>query len=43
MRSSPTIHADLVCRNVGFRLVLERAVPETNGKLPEIVFAWYQM
>ena len=23
--------------------MLDRAVPETNGKLPEIVFAWYQM
>ncbi|WWD17344.1 hypothetical protein CI109_101785 [Kwoniella shandongensis] len=30
-------------RNVGFRRVLERAVPETNGKLPEIVFATYQL
>ena len=30
-------------QNVGFRGVLERAVPETNNKLPEIVFAWYQM
>ncbi|TYJ55702.1 hypothetical protein B9479_003608 [Cryptococcus floricola] len=30
-------------RNVGFRNVLERPVPETNGKLPEIVFATYQM
>jgi Amt family ammonium transporter len=30
-------------RNVGFRGVLERPVPETNGKLPEIVFATYQM
>ncbi|WVW83852.1 hypothetical protein I302_105874 [Kwoniella bestiolae CBS 10118] len=30
-------------RNVGFRQVLERPVPETNGKLPEIVFATYQL
>ncbi|WVR06998.1 hypothetical protein IAU60_004037 [Kwoniella sp. DSM 27419] len=30
-------------RNVGFRNVLERPVPETNGKLPEIVFATYQL
>ncbi|WVO16253.1 hypothetical protein L204_103926 [Cryptococcus depauperatus] len=30
-------------RNVGFRKVLERPVPESNGKLPEIVFAAYQM
>lgn len=30
-------------RNVGFRGVLERPVPESNGKLPEIVFATYQM
>ncbi|WVQ82370.1 hypothetical protein IAT38_004498 [Cryptococcus sp. DSM 104549] len=30
-------------RNVGFRRVLERPVPETNGKLPEIVFATYQL
>lgn len=29
--------------NVGFRGVLERPVPESNGKLPEIVFAMYQM
>ncbi|WVQ99365.1 hypothetical protein IAU59_006498 [Kwoniella sp. CBS 9459] len=30
-------------KNVGFRQVLERPVPETNGKLPEIVFATYQL
>ncbi|KAL1405446.1 hypothetical protein Q8F55_009078 [Vanrija albida] len=30
-------------RNVGFRRVLERPVPESNGRLPEIVFATYQM
>ncbi|WWC70243.1 uncharacterized protein I206_104193 [Kwoniella pini CBS 10737] len=30
-------------RNVGFRNVLERPVPESNGKLPEIVFATYQL
>ncbi|BEI87795.1 uncharacterized protein CcaverHIS019_0105130 [Cutaneotrichosporon cavernicola] len=30
-------------RNVGFRNVLERPIPEANGKLPEIVFATYQM
>lgn len=29
--------------NVGFRHVLERPVPESNNKLPEIVFATYQL
>lgn len=33
----------LTIRNVGFRGVLERPVPETNNKLPEIVFATYQL
>lgn len=30
-------------KNVGFRGVLERPIPESNGKLPEIVFASYQL
>ncbi|KGB74494.2 amt family ammonium transporter [Cryptococcus deuterogattii R265] len=30
-------------RNVGFRQVLERPIPESNGKLPEIVFATFQL
>lgn len=30
-------------RNIGFRQVLERPIPEANGKLPEIVFATFQL
>ena len=33
----------LTGRNVGFRNVMDRAMPESNGKLPELVFAFYQM
>lgn len=33
----------LITRNVGFRNVMDRAMPESNGKLPELVFAFYQM
>ncbi|KAL7421809.1 hypothetical protein Q5752_003580 [Cryptotrichosporon argae] len=30
-------------RNVGFRQVLERAIPEANNRLPELVFATYEL
>jgi hypothetical protein len=33
----------LICSNVGFQSVLDRAMPETNGKQPEIVYAMYQL
>lgn len=29
--------------NIGFRGVLERPIPETNNKLPELVFATYEL
>jgi hypothetical protein len=38
-----TRSTELIIRNVGFRNVMDRAMPESNGKLPELVFAFYQM